>query len=492
MKRFSIVFLGIITLFIGISNVSAGGSIGVSANSIYLGNSVTVSVTVTEAAAWEVHIGVSGAASSSNCTGVDFADGSSDAKNTVKTYTTTCTPTKTGTINFSLSGNITNETGGTINLSGSKSVSVVNKPVYNPPVQNNKPAQNNTPKPVTPKSSINYLSSLIVEGSNLNPEFNKETLEYTVELESGTSLINIKATAQDNKASIIGAGAKNVSEGANNFEIVVTAENGSKRIYKINAIVKEKDPIIVNIEDNAYTVIRKKEQLPSSSSYYSESSIEINGEQIPAYFGEVTGYTLVGLKNSEGIINLYVYNKENNSYKLYQEINFSKIIFYPLEPNTIPDGFSKDKTTINDIEIPCYKSKDFTLLYGLNIENNNEGFYIYDSFENTLQRYNDKIFDSYIEEIKLLKKLIVGLLSIIGIIVVVAAIQGTLNQNKQPKSKEKTDIAKDKQRKLEAKMLAKELKRKEKEDKHNKKRKKKKNLDDTNIIDITNINIKKK
>ena len=303
MKRFSIIFLGIITLFIGINKVSAGGSISVSANSIYLGNSVTVSVTVTEAAAWEVHIGVSGAASSSNCTGVDFADGSSDAKNTAKTYTTTCTPTKTGTINFSLSGNITNESGSTINLSGSKSVSVINKPVYTPPVQNTKPAQNTTPKPVTPKSSVNYLSSLVVEGSNLNPEFNKETLEYTVELESGTSLINIKATAQDNKALITGTGTKQVSEGANNFEIVVTAENGSKRIYKINAIVKEKDPIIVNIENDTYTVIRKKEQLPSSSSYYSESSVEINGEEIPAYFGEVTGYTLVGLKNNEGIIN---------------------------------------------------------------------------------------------------------------------------------------------------------------------------------------------
>ena len=493
MKRLSIIFLGILTLFIGLDKVSAGGSISVNATSIYLGNSVTVSVTVTEAAAWEVHIGVSGAASPSNCTGLDFADSSSDAKNTARTYTTTCTPTKIGTINFSLSGNVTSETGGTVNLSGSRSVSVINKPVYTPPVQNN------TPKPVTPKSSINYLSSLEVEGSILNPVFNKETLEYTVELESGTTLINIKATAQDSKANISGLGAKGVSEGANNFEIVVTAENGSKRTYKINAIVKEKDPIIVNIDNETYTVVRKREQLISSSAYYSESSVEINGEEIPAYYGEVTGYTLVGLKNSEGIINLYIYDKKDNSYKLYQEFNFSKIIFYPLEPSIIPDGYSKDKIIIKDIEIPCYKSAEFVLLYGLNVENNNKGFYVYDSFENTLQRYNDKIFDSYIEEIEILKSIIVGLLSIVIVVVLVSALQGSINAKNNKKSKsffkskeEKTNSEKDKekQRKLEAKMLEKELKRKEKEEK--KKKKRKKNLDDTNVIDITNINIKKK
>ena len=176
-----------------------------------------------------------------------------------------------------------------------------------------------------------------------------------------------------------------------------------------------------------------------------------------------------------------------------------KIIFYPLEPSIIPDGYSKDKIIINDIEIPCYKSAEFVLLYGLNVENNNKGFYVYDSFENTLQRYNDKIFDSYIEEIEILKSIIVGLLSIVIVVVLVSALQGSINAKNNKKSKsffkskeEKTNSEKDKekQRKLEAKMLEKELKRKEKEEKKQKKRKR--NLDDTNVIDITNINIKKK
>lgn len=380
---------------------------------------------------------------------------------------------------------------GYYNVSKSITINVINRPV------------------VTPKSSVNYLSSLSIDGKELNPQFNKETLEYAVELEASTTSININATPQDNKASVIGAGNRNVTEGINNIDIVVTAENGSKRTYRIKATVKEKEPIIVYIDNEPYTVIRKKEQLISSSIYYSESSVEINGEEIPAYYGEITGYTLVGLKNSEGIINLYIYDEENSTYRLYREFNFSRIVFYPLEPDPeqIPVGYFKYIIAINDMEIPCYKKSDndnYVLLYGVNIENNNEGFYIYDSFENTIQRYGESIFDSYKEEILILKSIIFGLISIIAVILVVSALQGSLNKknkksksfsffkikNKEEKEKIKDEKNKDKEKIKEAKLLAKELKRKEKEEKR--KKRKKKTLDDTSIIDITNINIKRK
>ena len=194
MKKLSIIFLGLISLFIGLDKINAAGSISVNTGSIYLGNSVTVTVTVSGAAAWETHITVTGAASASNCGTLDFADSSADALNTSKTYTTTCKPAKTGTINFTLSGNTTDEKGVTTDISGSRSVTVTNKPVTQTPTQKpaqtQKPTTNNT---VTPKSSVNYLKSLEIEGKTLNPTFNKETLEYTVELESGTTSINIKA-----------------------------------------------------------------------------------------------------------------------------------------------------------------------------------------------------------------------------------------------------------------------------------------------------------
>jgi len=442
-KKVSMILVGIFCLFLGIDKIFAAGSINVNKSSMYLGDSVTVSVTVTNAAAWEIHVGVSGSASASNCGTLNWADSDANAQNTSRTYTTTCKPTKTGSVNFVLSGNTTDAFGNTVNISGSRTVYINNKPTTpSNNTQTTKPnnsTQNNNGT-VTPKSSVNYLKSLEIEGKQINPKFNKETLEYSIELESGTTSINIKATPEDNKANIVGTGIKKVTEGVNNFEIVVTAENGSKRTYKLKATVKEKDPIIVTVDNEEYTVIRKRDQLISASAFYSESTVKINDEDIPAYFGEVTGYTLVGLKNSEGIINLFIYDEDKNSYKLYREFNFSRTVFYPVDVSSklIPKNYFKYTTTIDGIEVPCYKmdkDDEFLLLYGVNIENNNKGFYIYDPTENTLQRYNDKIFDKVNDEIKVLEAIIIGLVGVIIVIVIVAAFQGSMGKKGTKKTK---------------------------------------------------------
>lgn len=499
MKKIKRILIAFIAFLGSMSSVNAASSMSTSASSIYVGSPVSLSVTVSGVAAWEIHIGVSGAASASNCGSLNFADSDANAQNTTKTYTVSCTPTMTGTINFSLSGNTTDAAGNTVNISGSRSVSVVNRPVNNTTTpttpKNNTTTNNGT---VTPKSSVNYLKSLEVESKVLSPAFDKETSDYTVTLPSGTSSINIKAEVQDSKSSVNGTGTFQVSEGVNNFSVVVTAENGSKRTYNIKATVEEKDPIVVKIDGKEYTVVRKREHLIDASSFYSETTVKINGEEIPAYHGEITGYTLVGLKNSEGIINLFVYDEDKNTYKLYQELNFAKIVFYATDASDIPAGYYKDKITINGIEVTCYRvSKDdeFVLLYGVNIENNHEGFYTFDTVENTLQRYNENIFDGVNDEIFILKSILGIFVGITIIVVVAAAIQGTINKSGTKKVSKKTkqtkeDKLKNKEEKIQRKKERKETKKKNKEmNRQNKKGIKK--IDDTQVIDVNDINIKK-
>ena len=92
---------------------------------------------------------------------------------------------------------------------------------------------NNTSKTITvniPKSSNNNLASLSVEGFNLN--FNSSTTTYDIGTTENTS-INISATPEDNKSTISGTGTKNLDYGTNTFNIVVTAENGTKKTYTI-------------------------------------------------------------------------------------------------------------------------------------------------------------------------------------------------------------------------------------------------------------------
>lgn len=83
------------------------------------------------------------------------------------------------------------------------------------------------------KSSDNYLSSLQVEGYTLTPEFDKQTLEYTIKEEINKSEINIKVTTSNEKATVSGNGIVKIEEGKNEYRVDVTAENGSVRTYII-------------------------------------------------------------------------------------------------------------------------------------------------------------------------------------------------------------------------------------------------------------------
>ena len=82
------------------------------------------------------------------------------------------------------------------------------------------------------KSSNNYLDNLRIEGYEISPKFDKQTIEYTVKGTIKESEINIIATPSDNKATIQGAGKVKV-QGNDQFRIDVIAESGTVRTYTI-------------------------------------------------------------------------------------------------------------------------------------------------------------------------------------------------------------------------------------------------------------------
>ena len=82
------------------------------------------------------------------------------------------------------------------------------------------------------KSSNNYLENLKVEGYELSPKFDKQTIEYTIENTINSSEINIVATPSDSKAKVEGAGKVKVDK--NDFRIDVIAESGTVRTYTIH------------------------------------------------------------------------------------------------------------------------------------------------------------------------------------------------------------------------------------------------------------------
>lgn len=266
-------------------------------------------------------------------------------------------------------------------------------------------------KPVVVLSGDNSLASLGVEGKDITPTFNRDALEYSVELDPETVSINVVASPSHGGATITGAGVREVADGENRLEIVVTAENGSTKTYVINASVKEYNPINQTINGKEYTVVRKRSLLIAPENY-KESTVTIEGEEVPAFTSDVTKYTLVGLKNESGNIDLYVY--QDGTYNLYKEYTFNKIKFYPLEfnQNDIPEGYEKTDIVYNDQKLVAYKTDElskYALLYGMNIETGEIHMYMYDSVEDTLQIYNDEIVKPLQEQIEQMKLIIAGL-----------------------------------------------------------------------------------
>lgn len=280
-------------------------------------------------------------------------------------------------------------------------------------------------------STNNNLASLGIDGANLNLEFNSNTLEYAVELEAGTEKINVNASVADGNASVSGTGEKEVTEGDNNIEVVVTAENGATKTYTIKATVKEYNPVKVKIDKEEYTVVRNKKNLTPPNNY-EETTLTINDEEIPAYQNKITKYTIIALKDNKGNQNWYV--KEKNNYRLYKEYNFSNTILYPLELEEIPSGYSKTSIKYNDERITAYKLKNnskYALIYAMNIETGKTHIYMYDSKEDTVQIYNDEHINELVSENEFYLKILIGVSA--GVVLSIGIIIFLLIKNRKLK-----------------------------------------------------------
>ena len=382
MKKISLFVFGLLLSFIMINEVSASSAtISVSSNKsrVIVGDTVTVTVRLSSSAnlgSWNFDV-----VGSSNLTfvsssfgGLFVADMAPTTTTKSKSYTFTFRAKSSGTATVKVSNAeiIDYDTEKNMSISGgSTSFTVMTQSQLEASYSKN-----------------NYLSSLEVEGQTLTPEFDKETLEYNLELEYGTESINIITDTEDSKASVDGDGKVTLSQGMNAIKVVVTAENGSTRIYTINATVKELDPINVNLDGTNYSVVREEEFLPSASSAYQKTTIQIDEKDVPAYYNEVVDFTLVGLKNEAGNINLYIYKDDN--YTLYNEFNFNQLSIYLLDmdESLIPSGYKQGEITIGDKTVTAYTRDgyEFPIVYGLNIETGEKNLYKYDAKENTLQR----------------------------------------------------------------------------------------------------------
>lgn len=485
LKKISIFILGIVLTFGGILQVNASsGTISVtsSASTVVVGNTFKVTVKISSSAAlgsWQYTISydsnkVKLQSGTSNV--VDYGDGTTKSKS----YTYTFKALSSGSTNITVKSYRAyawDESLMTL-TAGSKTVKLITQDDL-----------------IASYSKDNTLKSITVDGYELTPTFNAETLEYTVSVPSNIEKITLNAEVNDKSATLTGTGEKEVSEGDNIFELLVTAENGSQRKYKINIKVEDPNPITIETTDGKTGTIVKRASTLTKPNTFNETTININGEEIPAFISDITKLTLVGIKiEGEEEINLYIYDETNNTYTPYKELTFNNIIIYPKEYNEYPENYQKYEIELNGEKLTGYKidkNSDFFLIYGLNIETGEENIYKIDTKENTISRYTDEETIYLNGTIKNLQFIIIvlGAESVLLLIILICVL---ISKNKSKKlykkiirdyenkhNKEKEDV--EKKEKIE------ESKDKEKQEENEKKEEIK-----IEKIEVEEINKKKK
>ena len=373
-------FILLLMLLIIPNTVLAAGSTSASAPStVEVGKNATFTVKISGVAAWNLKLVGSGA--TSGCS-ANFADVTADGGNTSKSFTVTCKANSVGTITFIASGDITSSDGSNSNVSITKSVNIVKE---------------------REKDTEARLSSLSVSGYKIN--FDKDKTTYSINVEPTTSSITISAKAMSGTAKITGTGKRTIDAGGGKFNIICTAENGTKKTYTINVSVIDSNPINVNVGSNKYTVVKSSKLLVAPSNSV-ESTIKVNDIEVPAFIVEKAKLTIVGLKDNDGNIKYAIYNKD--SYKLYNENKSDQLILYIKNIPNGKEGFQKTTIKINNETYEALESEDksIVLIYAMNIVTGKENYYLYDKEENSYVIYNDKMLLTVKEELLKYKNVI--------------------------------------------------------------------------------------
>lgn len=424
-----------VVMFIALIGTSNAASLSVSSStkSAVVGNTISVTVSASGAAGWEYCLNYDSSVFRLTSAGSDTGGACVKTGSTLIGYskvTFKFKAIKSGTGTFSLRDAVMYGDDGNPLSSSKGSVTVTAR----------------TQAEIQASYSDNAnLKSLAVDGFELTPAFSVNTLEYSLTVENNVTSVNVSAVKAETHASVSGSGAIELSEGLNVVTIVVTAQKGNQKKYVINIERKELDPINVSVDNKAFTVVRKADLLEIPT-YYEATTITIDGEEVPALYSDITEFTLVGLKDEEGKIELYKYLGEvehkdmaPNMFERYYQFNTEVVSFTPIKVEDRIYGYEDTKKIdINDENIEVFfnkDNKDYVLIYGMNMTTGNEGWYQYDIKENTFQRYKDNGLKKMEEDLKMYFIVACAAGGVVVLSLLVMLILGVSNSKMKKKNK---------------------------------------------------------
>ncbi len=159
--------------------------------------------------------------------------------------------------------------------------------VFKIPIYNNMPNKTELPNPGSPN---NWLKTLSVDDI-LIANFHPETYQYAISVSK--SKINIKAIRYLTSASLSGTGEITLTEEITDHQVVVTAENGTKRTYNIK---------ITRIDNGNLTVreLISKTDISLKDQFLDNIKLNMTTNQLKNKFEEHSLSVIINVKDVNG------------------------------------------------------------------------------------------------------------------------------------------------------------------------------------------------
>lgn len=404
-------------------------SVGVSASSVKIGDTVTVSITVPAGVSATVNVtypsgtfSFSSASDTASANGgtVSMTIGSYGSSNTKTTGTMKFKAKAAGSATFSASAPIAgNQDGDRVSVGGaSASVRVKNEANENnsnkSDSSNGSDTSDNNSDDNKTKSADNSLASLTLSSGSLSPAFKYNVTNYTAEVANDVTSVVVSAKTSNANATVESVkGGENLSVGANKIQIVVKAENGVTATYTITVTRKESGDTTDEPEpDNTDEPQEQCYDIGGVKMYPSEDGDE---SQIPEGFAlsEITLWEKAypywvndTIGSDVGLIYLVDENKENGAWYRISEASpyeanpficfkseYGYIIATPEKMNeTAPAGYTSETINIEGkgVADAFVKAGDEEncLIYAVN-QDGVYGLYQYDLQDRTYMRYKE-------------------------------------------------------------------------------------------------------
>lgn len=228
--------------------------------------------------------------------------------------------------------NTTNQGNNNTNQTSSSNTAVnKNTTIKNTNNTNNTTNTTNTTKTTKTKSSNANLSNLGIKPHDFTG-FKSGTTSYQAVIPEDTETIEVYAKTQDAKATVTGTGKKTLESGDSKLEVVVTAEDGTKKTYTINITRGEPKEDNENIQesDNAdgLSMLKIKDlnlspefktNIYEYTAKYIGENTKLEMETIPTnedYNVEIIGNE--DIQEGENIITVLVSEKNGDNVATYQ------------------------------------------------------------------------------------------------------------------------------------------------------------------------------